>query len=69
MDTVADEPMIEVEMDDKQQLLERLDRLQTEIVTIDGLLRKVAGSKVCARLIANLIETVNAIEAMLLVKS
>jgi hypothetical protein len=58
-----------VEMDARQQLLERLSRLQGEIIEIDGLLRKVSGSKVGGRLVGNLIETANAIEAMLLVKS
>jgi hypothetical protein len=58
-----------VEMDARQQLLERLSRLQTEIVVIDGLLRKVSASKIGGRLVGNLIETANAIEALLMVRS
>ena len=52
-----------------RQLLARLQRLQTEIVEIDGLLREVVRSKLGARLTGNLLETANAIEAMLMVKS
>jgi CheY-like chemotaxis protein len=58
-----------VEMNSRQELLARLDRLQTEIVVLDGLLKSVCGTKVCARLMSNLLETVNAIEALLLVNS
>lgn len=57
-----------VEMEARQQLLDRLSRLQVEIIEIDGLLRKVSGTKVGGRLVGNLIETANAIEALLLVR-
>ena len=57
-----------VEMNPTQELLARLERLQTEIVEIDGLLRTIIKSKVGGRLIGNLIETVNAVEALLLVR-
>jgi hypothetical protein len=57
-----------VEMNARQQLLERLSKLQVEIVELDGMMREVINSKVGARLTGNLLETANAIEAMLLVK-
>ena len=57
-----------VEMNPTQELLARLERLQTEIVEIDGLLRTIIKSKVGGRLIGNLIETVNALESMLMVR-
>ena len=52
-----------IEMNAQQQLLSRLSRLQTEIVEIDGLMRQVVSNKVGARLIGNLIETLNRIHA------
>jgi hypothetical protein len=57
-----------IEMDARQELLVRLERVQTEIVMIDGLLRKVSSNKIGGRLVGNLIETANAIEALLLVR-
>ena len=57
-----------VVMGAQQRLLERLSGLQVQIVEIDGLLREVVNTKIAARLVANLLETTNAIEAMLLVK-
>jgi hypothetical protein len=57
-----------IEMDERQELLARLAQMQTEIVMIDGLLRKVSASKIGGRLVANLIETINAVEALLLVR-
>jgi hypothetical protein len=58
-----------VEMDARQELLARLQQVQTDIVVIDGLLRKVSGNKIGGRLIGNLLEIVNAVEALLLVRS
>ena len=49
-------------------LLARLEQLQARVIELDGLLCDVVKSKVAARLTANLLETTNAIEAMLLVK-
>jgi hypothetical protein len=58
-----------IEMDAQQELLARLQHVQTEIVMIDGLLRKLSSNKIAGRLVANLLETLNAVEALLLVKS